>query len=124
MKDFWLIRGDREAFTALYDRYHLRVFRTALHLVHDPSLAEDITQEVFIAHVAIMYYSSAFSRGSWIGTEGTPKDIQEVKVGSKSGMAYRDDRGWKVWWTLNGHQYTVMTDLPLEEALKVADSIK
>lgn len=53
MEDLWLIfrcqRGNQEAFAALYDRYHLRVFRTALHLVRDPSLAEDITQEVFIA---------------------------------------------------------------------------
>lgn len=75
-------------------------------------------------HVTIMYHSSAFSRNSMIGTEGNARDVQEVKVGAKSGMAYRDDNGWNVWWALNGHQYTVMTDLPLEEALKVAESIK
>ena len=53
MHDMWLIhrcqRGDHEAFAALYDRHHQRAFRTALHLVRDPALAEDITQEVFIA---------------------------------------------------------------------------
>lgn len=53
MHDLWLIhrcqRGDEEAFAALYERHHRRVFRTALHLVREPALAEDITQEVFIA---------------------------------------------------------------------------
>lgn len=53
MHDLWLIhrcqRGDHEAFAALYDRYQQRVFRTAIHLVRDEALAEDITQEVFIS---------------------------------------------------------------------------
>lgn len=53
MHELWLIyqcqRGDSEAFAALYERHRRRVFRTALHLVREPALAEDITQEAFIS---------------------------------------------------------------------------
>lgn len=52
MQDLWLIfrcqRGDPDGFAALYERYYRTVFRTALHLVRDQALAEDITQEAFI----------------------------------------------------------------------------
>lgn len=51
--DLWLIyecqRGNPDAYAKLYDKYHLKVFRTALHLVREKALAEDITQEVFIS---------------------------------------------------------------------------
>ncbi len=40
--------GDIEALGELYDRYRLQVYRTALSVVRDPDLAEDITQETFL----------------------------------------------------------------------------
>lgn len=52
MVDLWLIyrcqRGDPEAYAWLYRRHYRTVFRTALHLVRDRALAEDITQEAFV----------------------------------------------------------------------------
>ncbi|HEY3363463.1 MAG TPA: sigma-70 family RNA polymerase sigma factor [Symbiobacteriaceae bacterium] len=51
MQDLWLIyrcrHGDTDAFGALYQRHCRSVYRTALNLVRDPTIAEDITQEAF-----------------------------------------------------------------------------
>ena len=44
-----VLDGDREAFGLLVDRYQGRVFAAALRLVRDPDLAQDVTQEVFLA---------------------------------------------------------------------------
>jgi RNA polymerase sigma-70 factor (ECF subfamily) len=43
------LRGDEEAFTALYRRRNAPVYRFALHMSGDPAIAEDVTQEVFLA---------------------------------------------------------------------------
>jgi RNA polymerase sigma-70 factor (ECF subfamily) len=41
--------GDAEAFAALFRRRHGQVYRFALHMTGSPSIAEDVTQEVFLA---------------------------------------------------------------------------
>jgi RNA polymerase sigma-70 factor (ECF subfamily) len=41
--------GDREAFAALFRRRQRDVYRFALHMTASPSVAEDVTQEVFLA---------------------------------------------------------------------------
>ena len=43
-----LPRQDTQAFEALYDRYGTLVYSTALRVVGDAHLAEDVTQEVFL----------------------------------------------------------------------------
>ena len=40
--------GDSDAFTELYLRHRKRVFLICMRMVHDSSLAEDLTQETFI----------------------------------------------------------------------------
>jgi RNA polymerase sigma-70 factor (ECF subfamily) len=40
--------GDEAAFTALYQRRHLAVYRFALQMSGSPSLAEEVAQEVFM----------------------------------------------------------------------------
>lgn len=40
--------GDLDALGELYDRYRLVVYRTALAILRDPDVAEDILQEVFL----------------------------------------------------------------------------
>jgi len=42
-------RGDEAAFTALYRRRHPSVYRFALHMSGRPDLAEEVTQDVFLA---------------------------------------------------------------------------
>ena len=41
--------GDREAFAAIYHRYHQAVYRFARMMTGSAGLAEDVTQEVFVA---------------------------------------------------------------------------
>jgi RNA polymerase sigma-70 factor (ECF subfamily) len=41
--------GDESAFTTLYRRWQGRLFRYALRMCGSPALAEDVTQEVFMA---------------------------------------------------------------------------
>jgi RNA polymerase sigma-70 factor, ECF subfamily len=43
------LRGERDAFAAIYDRYQLKVFRFARSMSGSETFAEDITQEVFVA---------------------------------------------------------------------------
>jgi RNA polymerase sigma-70 factor, ECF subfamily len=40
--------GDAEAFGVLVQRYQKRIFRLAVHMVHDEAEAEDVTQETFV----------------------------------------------------------------------------
>jgi RNA polymerase sigma-70 factor (ECF subfamily) len=46
---FRLRNGDEQAFAALYRRRQGSIYRFALHMSGAPSVAEDITQEVFLA---------------------------------------------------------------------------
>src|ERR1044071_8790124 len=41
--------GDTEAFAELYDRRQAGVYRFALRMSGSPSIAEDVTQDVFMA---------------------------------------------------------------------------
>ena len=41
--------GDAEAFAQLFRRHHGRIYRFALHMTTSPSIAEDVTQDVFLA---------------------------------------------------------------------------
>lgn len=41
-------KGDERAFLALYDRHASRVHGLTLHILHDPMLAEEATQDAFL----------------------------------------------------------------------------
>ena len=44
-----MLAGDENAFTDLYRRRHPAIYRFALHMSGNPAMAEDVTQEVFMA---------------------------------------------------------------------------
>jgi RNA polymerase sigma-70 factor, ECF subfamily len=44
-----MVAGDEAAFTLLYRRKHPAIYRFALHMSGNAALAEDVTQEVFMA---------------------------------------------------------------------------
>ncbi len=43
-----IVRGDKEALSALYDRYARQVYSLALRMVENQSLAEEVAQDVFM----------------------------------------------------------------------------
>src|SRR6202161_4194031 len=44
-----MIAGDEEAFTLLYRRRHPAIYRFVLHMSGNAAIADDVTQEVFMA---------------------------------------------------------------------------
>ncbi len=44
-----MARGDEDAFTEVYRQKHPAIYRFALHMTGNPAVAEDVTQEVFMA---------------------------------------------------------------------------
>ena len=58
-----MLAGDEEAFVALYRRYQSRVYCFALHMSGARTVAEDVSQEVFMA---LMRESTGYD-----GTRGT-----------------------------------------------------
>ena len=60
--------GDPEAFAALFRRRQGQVYRFALHMTAAPSIAEDVTQEVFLAvmHDAGRYDPARASVVAWL----------------------------------------------------------
>lgn len=44
-----MLAGDEDAFADLYQRRHPAIYRFALHMCGNPAMAEDVTQEVFMA---------------------------------------------------------------------------
>jgi len=43
-----LINGDEEAFVALYQKYHRKIYYTALKMTQSDEMAQDVTQDVFL----------------------------------------------------------------------------
>jgi RNA polymerase sigma-70 factor (ECF subfamily) len=59
--------GDRSAFDAVVQRYQARIARYLLHLVHDPELALDLTQDTFVeAFRGIHKLRSDLALGAWL----------------------------------------------------------
>ncbi len=59
--------GEPEALGDLYDCYHHQIYRTALAITHDPTVADDITQECFLR---VFHYAhridSSLSLSPWL----------------------------------------------------------
>jgi RNA polymerase sigma-70 factor (ECF subfamily) len=76
-----LFARDGRAFEALYDRYGDLVYSTALRVLHDRQLAEDVTQEVF-ARVWRSPGSYVAERGrflTWLVSVTRNRAVDEVR---------------------------------------------
>ena len=62
-----LRRGDEDAFTALFDRYHAPLRRLALSIVRTPAVADEVVQETWLAVVrGIDGFEGRSSLKTWI----------------------------------------------------------
>ncbi len=75
-------RGDRTAFTALYDRFSRPLYATALRILHDAREAEDIIQEVFLAmwEKAAVFEPGRGSAFSWAVTLTRNRAIDRIRM--------------------------------------------
>jgi len=61
------VKGNRKAFTTLFDRYFQSVYNFALMLSSTPALAADLTQEAFIrAHAKMHSLGPPWNFRAWI----------------------------------------------------------
>jgi RNA polymerase sigma-70 factor (ECF subfamily) len=62
--------GDQQAFLSLYDSYASRVYALTLHILGEPMLAEEATQDTFLKlwGRARMYVPERGSFGVWLLT--------------------------------------------------------
>ena len=61
------VKGNRKAFTTLFNRYFQAVYNFALTLSKDPAVAEDLTQEAFIrAHANLHKLGPPYNFRAWI----------------------------------------------------------
>ncbi len=61
------VKGNRKAFTTLFNKYFQSVYNFALTLSRDPAMAEDLTQEAFIrAHANLERLGPPWNFRAWI----------------------------------------------------------
>ena len=63
-----IVSGDRDAFAALYRRHRADVYRFAMHISGSPPVADDVTQDVFMAviHERACYEAGRSSVRAWL----------------------------------------------------------
>jgi len=79
-------KGDQAAFEAVYDRVAAPVFGTVRSVVRDPSLSEEVTQEVF---VEVWRAASRFDAGkgspmAWVATIAHRRAVDRVRSEQRS----------------------------------------
>src|SRR5512143_2397897 len=77
-----VVQGDQKAFMALYDRHAARVHALTLHILSDPMLAEEVTQDTFIKlwSGAPSYVSERGSFVAWLLTIARRTALDRVRL--------------------------------------------
>ncbi len=76
--------GDRSALDTLVQKYQARIARYLLHLVHDPELALDLTQDTFIeAFRGIHNLRSDLALGAWLYRIATHQAFRSHRRGRR-----------------------------------------
>jgi RNA polymerase sigma-70 factor, ECF subfamily len=85
-------KGDQAAFEALYDQLAARVFGTVRKVLRDPSLSEEVTQEVFVEvwRAASRFDASKGSPPAWVATIAHRRAVDRIRSEHRS--AERDRR--------------------------------
>src|SRR5512146_1581059 len=77
-----LVHGDQQAFLTLYDCYAAQVHALTLHILSDPMLAEEVTQDTFIKlwSRAPLYVSERGSFVAWLLTIARRTALDRVRL--------------------------------------------
>jgi RNA polymerase sigma-70 factor (ECF subfamily) len=75
-----IIKGDRQAFREILDKYHPMVINTCNGFLHNRQDAEDIAQEVFIEiHNSIKTFRHEAKLSTWIYRIAVNKSLNQVR---------------------------------------------
>jgi RNA polymerase sigma-70 factor, ECF subfamily len=74
-------KGDEYAMAALFDRYSKTVYSVALRVLHDPSSAEDVLQEIFmqIWRSPEAFVATRGSLGGWLAVVSRNRSIDTLR---------------------------------------------
>ena len=76
--------GDQQAFKQLVDTYQQKVFNTAISMVQDHGMAEDITQEVFITvYKSLLSFNGRSGMSTWIYRITVNKCLDHLRAGNR-----------------------------------------
>src|SRR5215467_10835052 len=102
--------GDSDAFEKLYRKYYKRVFSLCLRMLGDPTLAEDLAQEVFL-----QVYKKI---GSFRGDSAFTTWLHRLTVNQVL-MHFRK-RGVKLEQTSEEGDFTNVVDTPLQSTRRIS----
>src|SRR5579875_3388520 len=74
-------RGDEAAMATLFDRYSRIVYSVSLRVLREPSLAEDVLQEIFmqIWRSPAKFLPSRGSLGGWLAVVARNRSIDHLR---------------------------------------------
>jgi RNA polymerase sigma-70 factor (ECF subfamily) len=77
--------GDQQAFLSLYDHYATRVYALTLHILSDPMLAEEATQDTFLKlwGRARLFVPERGSFGVWLLTIARRTSLDRLRLESR-----------------------------------------
>lgn len=87
-----ILKGDKEKFRMLVEKYQQMVFRTCMGFVHDRDDADDLTQEVFIsAYQSLPGFKATASFSTWIYRIAVNASLNRIRKTSKGFILQRLD---------------------------------
>ena len=113
--------GDVDAFERIYRRHHLRVYSVCLRMVRDRSLAEDLTQEVFVQLYRKLHtFRGDSSIGTWLHRLTVNQVLMHLRKPIVKSERTADDETTPVQiakGTANPRRMAVLDRIALNEAI-------
>lgn len=85
-----IIKGDRNLYRMLVERYQLLVFRTCMGFLHNKEDADDLTQDVFIqTYQTLTAFKGDASFSTWIYRIAVNASLNRIRKSSKNKFLQR-----------------------------------
>lgn len=85
-----IVKGDRNLFRVLVERYQLMVFRTCMGFLHNKEDADDLTQDVFIqTYQTLTAFKGDASFSTWIYRIAVNASLNRMRKSSKNKFLQR-----------------------------------
>lgn len=96
--------GDRQAFGELVRRHQQRIFRLAMHMLHDTTEAQDVTQETFVrAYQALSRFQGNSQPYTWLYRIAVNLSLNIIRMRkSRRSEVDDDDPRIEAWLSVHG----------------------